>query len=440
MDKHKKALVVYSSRAATENSRKLAEAIAASLGDCEISTADDAPSPSKYAFVILGFGLYHGWPDGDMRAFMRKCHGQDIGLFMTLGAYPDSDHAITCLGRAEGLLESCRVRAKFICHGRLDPATVERMKARPQDDPQGWNPERAERIAKAESHPDADDIAKAATLFQDVWRKIREEGKERKTPGRKKAIVLAAFGTSSHTAKSAYKNIEMIVAKAYPGTELRWAFSSGMIRAKLRKQGIHTKAAAGVLNGLLLEGYDSIEVIPLYLTPGEEFHKLISDIAVFRNAAHGFKEIKVGRTLLSSADSLIALCKAVLSAVPKERSQDDAVVFMGHGHDDGRSDILYIATAGELAKLDRNTFVGCVEGKPDFDNVRSQLKAMGVRKAFLIPFMVVAGDHAINDMSGDEPESWKSILQADGIECQCLLKGLGECDEVVRIFLDGMAR
>ncbi len=432
----KKALVVFSSRKATGNSEKIARAVAAALGSsCEIHSAGSAPSPAKFDFVIMAFGVYHGWPDGAMRAFMRTCKGKDVALLISLGAYPDSEHAKICLGRAEGLLDSCAVKAKSISHGRIDPALVARMKTRPAGSPHSWDSERAERVAAAETHPDARDLAKASELCLAAWTKIAGEELASDEPQKKKAVLLAAFGTAFESARGAYENIERVVASARPGAELRWAYSSGMVRAKLRAKGIDAKSPSDALDSLKLDCFESVEIMPLYMTPGEEHHKLLSVVAAFRNHALGFDELRVGKTLMSSAKALDALCEAVLSGVPRERKPGEALVLMGHGNADGRSDLLYIAAAAKMAELDPLAFVACVEGEPSFDAVEKTLLAHGVKKAFLIPFMIVAGDHALNDMAGDEEDSWKSRLQARGVECHCVTKGLGENDAVAKLFL-----
>ena len=108
-----KCLVVYSSRSG--NTEQVARAIHAALGpECVLAEAAAAPPPEKFDFIALGVGAYDGWPDGDMRAYMKRCRNKEVGVFLTLGAYPDSEAAYQYLGRAEGLLENCTLRAKFI--------------------------------------------------------------------------------------------------------------------------------------------------------------------------------------------------------------------------------------------------------------------------------------------------------------------------------------
>lgn len=430
MSTDKKILVVYTSRS-TGNTLKVAEAIQQGFGaQCDIFPAADAPKPDKYDFIIMGFGVYRGWADGDLRAYMAKCRNKNVGIFMTLGAWPDSEHAFNCMGRAEGLLSSCRVRAKFICHGRLDPAMVERMKLRPAGAPHSWDEERAKRVVAAETHPDENDLAKAQDIFKTAWEKIISGTAPKSRKKTKEAILLAAFGTTVKSAAAAYDNIERMVKAAHPDTPVFWAYTSRMVRNKLDKSGTKVKSVRGALNDMFLEGFTSVKVISLHVVPGEEYHKMLKEINTFSMPMAGFEKLEISPALLSNAERLNKLCDIVCACVPSGRKNEDAVVFMGHGNHKGRCELNYLAMAAELKRRDKNIFLATVEGNPDFETVREELKNAKCSKVYLMPLMVVAGDHACNDLAGAEDDSWKSMLEADGMTCIPILKGLGEYDEI----------
>ena len=101
------------------------------------------------------------------------------------------------------------------------------------------------------------------------------------------------------------------------------------------------------------------------------------------------------------------------------------MVFMGHGNPEGMVDPFYREMSGALASADADFLLACVDGKPGFEDILPKIKS---KRVWLIPFMVVAGDHAVNDLSGPEKDSWKSRLEAAGHECTCVLRGLGEVD------------
>ena len=436
MSNENKALLVYSSRQATGNTKKLAEAVKAALGDeCEIYPAADAPDPAKYDFIIMGFGVYRGWPDGDLRAYMRKCVRKDAGIFLTLGAWPDSEHAHVCMGRAEGLADSCRVRAKFICHGRFDPASVARMKQRPAGAVHCWDEERAKRVEAAETHPDESDMAKASALFKAAWEKVKAEksappaGKEKK-----EALLMAAFGSSVEPALKAYSNICGALSAANPGVPVFKAFTSEPVRRKLAARGIKTGSLRETLQELFLAGFTDVKIAAAQMAPGEEYHKLAREAGAFRNCAGGFRSLTISKPPLAAQEGVRRLTAGVMSVIPAERRKSEAIVLMGHGNAKGSCEVLYKAAALEFSALDKNIYLACVEGLPDFESIFETIKVKKIKKAWLMPFMITAGDHAVNDLAGSGPDSWKSRLEAAGIKCEPVLKGLGEYESIAKVF------
>ena len=110
-------------------------------------------------------------------------------------------------------------------------------------------------------------------------------------------------------------------------------------------------------------------------------------------------------------------------------------MFMGHGtHHPANA--FYAALAYRVQLKDPNVFIGGVEGFPEIDPIKDQIAAKKLTKAFLLPFMSVAGDHARNDLAGDEEDSWKSILTKAGVTCVPVLKGTAEYDEFAAIWVD----
>lgn len=167
-----KILIVYASRQ-TGNSKKIALGLNQLFTDSEVYSVENAPPQHNYDFIILGTGIYRGWPDPPMKNYMKNCSNKNIGIFITLGAWPDSEHAKISIARIEGLLSDSNVVASFACQGRIDPELVKRMKEKPAGTPHSWNEERAKRILAAESHPNDDDIRKAFEIFSKAIEKIR---------------------------------------------------------------------------------------------------------------------------------------------------------------------------------------------------------------------------------------------------------------------------
>ena len=279
-------------------------------------------------------------------------------------------------------------------------------------------------------------VAMAALIglwFQAADGQAGEHGKKKEA---KPAILLITFGTSVERAKASFANIDKQVKAAFPGVEVRWAYTSKIIRNKLAKQGEQIDSPEMALARLMDEGYTRVAVQSLHMIPGAEFHEINANARLFARMAGGFDQLQVSLPLLISDDTMDQALKIVKNqVVPKERKAGEAVVLMGHGTHHP-SDAIYSALMYKAQKMDSNFFVGTVEGHPTFEEIRDALVAKKIKKVYLIPFMTVAGDHAMNDMAGDEPDSWKSQLAAVGIESVPVMKGLGEVDAIDDMWIE----
>jgi sirohydrochlorin cobaltochelatase len=267
--------------------------------------------------------------------------------------------------------------------------------------------------------------------FPTDWSLAAQHAKEGKGP----AIVLVTFGTSVESAQAAFRNIEQRVKAAFPKAEVRWAYTSKIIRAKLAKQGTPIDSPEMALTRLMDEGYTKVAVQSLHMIPGAEFHEINVNARLFAQMVGGIDKVMVSLPLLVSDETMEqALNEVQANVIPKERKADEAVVLMGHGTHHP-SDAIYSALMYKVQKRDPNIYVGTVEGAPSFDEIKEMLIKNRVKKAYLIPFMTVAGDHAMNDMAGDEPDSWKSQLAKVGIESVPVMKGLAEFDGIVDMWI-----
>ena len=156
-----KGLIVYSSR--TGNTERVARAVLeAAPPETELYPVREAPNPDEYAWVFVAFWVDRGTADEDTRVFLDRLSGATVGLFGTLGASPDSDHARAVETAVRGSIGSdSRVLGCYLCQGKIDPRLTEMFKRLPPDHPHGWTPERAQRHEEAASHPDEDDLRTA---------------------------------------------------------------------------------------------------------------------------------------------------------------------------------------------------------------------------------------------------------------------------------------
>ena len=146
--------------------------------------------------------------------------------------------------------------------------------------------------------------------------------------------------------------------------------------------------------------------------------------------------IRVGKPLLTEEDDYEQSCKIIMNEVKTPLEEKEAFVLMGHGTEH-YANSAYCQFENMLRDLGyENTYVGTVEGFPSLDYVIRRLKLRGVEKVHLMPLMIVAGDHARNDLAGAEADSWDSILRAEGFETEVILKGLGEIDAIANMFVE----
>ena len=251
---------------------------------------------------------------------------------------------------------------------------------------------------------------------------------------KKVGILLVAFGSSEPSAQVSFENIDKKVKATYPGIPVRWAYTSSIIRKKLAGQGKHLDSPEVALAKMMDEDFTHLAVQSLHTIGGAEYHDLRRTVGAFKMMG-GFQRIVLGYPLLATQEDMQRSVKAILSIIPKERQKNEAVVLMGHGTHHP-SNAFYAALMFQLQLEDPNIIVGTVEGYPEVDLVKELLLKNNIKKAYLIPFMSVAGDHAKNDMAGDEDDSWKSILTKAGIQCVSILKGTAEFDVFVDIWVD----
>lgn len=258
-------------------------------------------------------------------------------------------------------------------------------------------------------------------------------GHMERTP--KKGILLVAFGTTVPEARSALDHIGEQAAQRFAGLDIRWAYSSRVVRERLAAQGHHFDSPAMALARMMDDGFTHVAVQSLHTIPGEEFHGLHQTVRAFSGLPKGMQSVELGRPLLADPADVEACAAAIMASLPPERKADEAVILLGHGTHHP-ANIYYPGLQYSLQRIDPLVLIGTVEGTPSLDDVRGVLKDRKISKVYLQPFMAVAGDHAVNDMAGDDEDSWKSVLEADGLTCVPILRGTAELPAFVDIWLD----
>jgi sirohydrochlorin cobaltochelatase len=282
----------------------------------------------------------------------------------------------------------------------------------------------------------------------------------------KKAIVLAGFGTSYPSALVTITNIRDTVQKAFPEIKVKVAFTSNIIRKIWHKRQndqkflsenpniprdiLYVKGPLATIADLQDEGYNITIVQPTHIYFGEEYNDLTSyvnalnSIKTIKAKFMPFKKLVIGRPLLGKSGiehdyhkDLVPAARALAADVALAKKNNAALVYMGHGNE-YYSTGAYTEFQQTLRKMypKTNIFVGTVEGYPSLSNVVDGLLHAKVKKIVLKPFMIVAGDHANNDMAGDEDDSWKMVIQDKGIKVIPVTKGIGENPAIAAIYVN----
>ena len=256
----------------------------------------------------------------------------------------------------------------------------------------------------------------------------------------KDAMVVMSFGTTykDTRAKTIDATVDAIKA-AHPNTKVVTAFTSHIIRDRIQqKEGITYPTPEEALAELKKDGYTRVALASLDVIPGMEYNY---DAAVYNLYKDNFKKMTLGTSLMywmgqeNQTDQVIETLKAVQSQFPK-LGKEDALLIMAHGTPDP-SNAYYSVIQDRIHTLGmKNVFIYTVEGTPNLEQVIPQLKLHGIKHVTLMPFMMVAGDHANNDMAGTEPDSHKSILEKEGFKVDTYLHGLGENPNIRNLFVE----
>ncbi len=251
-------------------------------------------------------------------------------------------------------------------------------------------------------------------------------------PG-KRAILVTSFGTSyPDTRKITIEATENRFRDEFPDYDVVRAFTSQMIIDILKERdNIEVFNVKEGLEHLKKEEYSEVIVQPLHIMNGAEYDELVEQTEEYEEF---FTSLKISKPLLTSVEDYTETVEALNKQIP-ELEENEAVVFMGHGTHH-HANAAYAALEYTFHDLGhKNVFVGTVEGYPMIESVQARLEENNIEKVILMPFMIVAGDHASNDMAGDDEESWKTILKKQGYEVECYLHGLGENKAIQDIYL-----
>ena len=249
-----------------------------------------------------------------------------------------------------------------------------------------------------------------------------------------KELLVVSFGTSFNDSRRlTIGAIEKALQTGFPEWSVRRGFTSQIIidHVKIR-DGEVIDNVGEALDRAVANGVKTLVVQPTHLMPGFEYTDLKNELAEYADA---FDQIVLSSPLLISDEDFNDVAAAIIDATAAYDDGKTAICFMGHGTE-ADSNGVYAKMQTVLAEMGmENYYVGTVEAEPSVNDVLAQVQSGGYSRVVLRPLMIVAGDHANNDMAGDDEDSWKSIFEAAGYEVECVVEGLGQLESIQELIL-----
>lgn len=249
-------------------------------------------------------------------------------------------------------------------------------------------------------------------------------------------LLVASFGTSyNDNRRLTIGAIEEAMEAAFPDYSVRRGFTSQIIIDHVKdRDGEVIDNMTEAFNRAIDNGVKILVIQPTHLMDGLEYSDVVNEAAEFSDS---FEKIAIGRPLLDTDADFEAVIKAITEATAEYDDGETAICFMGHGTE-AESNQVYGKMQDMLTAAGyENYFVGTVEAEPGLEDMLAAVGEGSYKKAVLLPLMIVAGDHANNDMAGDDDDSWKSMFTASGLfdSVDCQIMGLGRMEAVQQLYV-----
>ncbi|MBQ7535954.1 MAG: sirohydrochlorin cobaltochelatase [Stomatobaculum sp.] len=248
-----------------------------------------------------------------------------------------------------------------------------------------------------------------------------------------KELLVVSFGTSFNDSRRlTIGAVEEAMEKAYPDWSVRRGFTSQIIIDHVKnRDGEVIDNVKEALDRAAENGVKTLVVQPTHLMNGFEYTDLRNELAEYADA---FDKIVLGEPLLTSDEDFDKVADAIVEATKEFDDGETAICFMGHGTEADSNGVYAKMQEVLTAKGMEHYYIGTVEAEPSVEDVLAAVQKGSYKKVVLRPLMIVAGDHANNDMAGDEEDSWKSVFEGAGYEVTCVVEGLGGLEAVQEMF------
>lgn len=242
----------------------------------------------------------------------------------------------------------------------------------------------------------------------------------------KQGLLVVSFGSSVEKTRKNIIWTEELLRSYMPGAVFARAFTSPRIRAALKKRGEEIFSPAQALEFLQQQGVTHVTIQPTHLLPGIDYEALVKEMEAYRSR---FEALFIGKPLLSSTHQVQTLARILMQRYPKQ--EDTSFVYMGHGTEHF-ANLIYPAFEMMLHAEGRtDCFVTTVEGWPDFETTAARINTQEV---CLIPLMLTAGEHVLEDMLGEAADSLRGVMEQHGKRVHAVREGLGSLEEVRRMY------
>ena len=248
-------------------------------------------------------------------------------------------------------------------------------------------------------------------------------------------LLVLSFGTSFNDSRRLNIGaIESDLEKAFPDYSVRRGFTANIVIDHIQnRDGVKIDDVDEAMNRAVDNNVKNLVIQPTHLMNGLEYQDLEEQVAQYADA---FDKIAIGKPLLTSEDDFKRVEQALVDWTSEYDDGETAICFMGHGTEAESNEVYQQMQDLLTADGHDNYFVGTVEASPSLEDVLAKVKAGSYKRVVLEPLMVVAGDHANNDMAGEEEDSWKTTFEDAGYEVTCLLRGLGENEAIRQIYVE----
>lgn len=249
-----------------------------------------------------------------------------------------------------------------------------------------------------------------------------------------KAILVVSFGTSYEASRKAtIEKIEQDIRNAFQDHRIYRAWTSKFIISILKKRDNYTvPTVKEALKQMITDGIREVVVQPTHILDGIENNIMKEEVLSYKES---FDKIAFGTPLLADSKDESQAINAVTTEF-SDLKETEALVFMGHGTTHQVNTVYAGLDQKFKESAHANVFIGTVEVDPTIHDLVKEVTSFQPSKIYVTPFMIVAGDHAQNDLAGEDPDSWMNRLSSEGYEVTPVLKGLGEYPKIRQILVD----